>query len=548
MQYEDVIEVHRKLARVADHILRQMRATCVAAAGDNVTVWREVVKVIEDTWGETHYNALCNFVAEIYPSFENDLNVAFAYMIRERYAREIQRKTCKIRFSRLKVKIFMQRFFPALAASEYVCSGEYFLQTQWRNAAVEEAMRSALYGACDDLVRKLCAKPTHVRSSKSGAVSDLKDEDSIAPTRSVMGIQHMPAEDDAYSALDDSISVRAAREERAELAVQAAKVREHKKRVLQMPAHSVTPKQDKTRLPGASLPAAASNTCTDGQPDVERSSAETLRVDAALKVPQGARAEFTTKGDLEPRPEEKTIPISATKETAFQAKFQRTEEQKFTDYNSGGKISLPPSLPQPLRFQAGVVDEIWNNMHTTQGYTSEEKEESLQIDDVVNALKTVNSSYRKSDSASTALPWLQSPPKQRSAVRVIPKEKEVAGEKLTKTIQRGNLQTQLEPESKHLQAKPIDRGAATSPTTVQKAVTKTVRRPNIAPKTGRPAANIGMNMNAAQIAMKSSGMRPNPNQFSWSHGGMAPLSGHDNESLFEGQDEEGNTDLDSGYY
>lgn len=235
MQHEDVIEVHRKLGRVSDHVLRQMRDTCVAAAGDNILVWRESVKVIEDTWGETHYNALCTFVTDMYPSIENDVNLAFAYMIRERYAREIQKRTCKLRFSRLRLKTFMQRFFPTLAASEFVRSGEYFMQTQWRNSAVEEALRSALYGACDDLVRKLCVRAPAVHTH----VSRGDDQDTVAQTTSVahsnaLGIStyagRVTCDDEQFSSLDDSISVRADRAARVQLAEEAKQIREEARR------------------------------------------------------------------------------------------------------------------------------------------------------------------------------------------------------------------------------------------------------------------------------------------------------------------------------
>lgn len=154
MQYEDVIELHRKLCRLSDMVLRKMRDACVERAGDNVSVWRQSVQVIEDTWGQTHYDAVCKLSRETYPSLKEELNIAFMYMIRERFARELQKKTHRFKFMPLDLKPFMQRFFPALASSEFVKSGEYFMQTRWRNAAVDEAMRTALHSSCTDLVQK----------------------------------------------------------------------------------------------------------------------------------------------------------------------------------------------------------------------------------------------------------------------------------------------------------------------------------------------------------------------------------------------------------
>jgi len=159
MRHEDVIELHRRLGRVADDVLMRMRSDFLRMPRTNDYIWKQSVRVIEDTWGEAHYDMVCQHVLATWPSLERDVNVALGYMIRERYSAELEKRTHRFRFSRLRLKSFLQRFFPRLATSGYVQSGEYFAQTRWRNAAIEEALRSALHSACDDLVRKLPAAP-----------------------------------------------------------------------------------------------------------------------------------------------------------------------------------------------------------------------------------------------------------------------------------------------------------------------------------------------------------------------------------------------------
>lgn len=180
MQYEDVIELHRKLCRLGDSVLRKMRDACMERVGDNVKVWRQSVQVIEDTWGQTHYDAVCKLATNMYENIENEINVAFMYMVKERYIRELQRRTHKFRFHRLSLKSFMQRFFPSLATSEYVQSGEYFMQTRWRNAAIDEALRTALHSSCSDLVQVIPSATQGAPSKRTIMSAEAADDMSVS--------------------------------------------------------------------------------------------------------------------------------------------------------------------------------------------------------------------------------------------------------------------------------------------------------------------------------------------------------------------------------